>query len=97
MDPIAAISSSPVHALRMYASSAPVRVVSPPSQPGAERLARLSAGRVREDVDLWTPTPGTPAGAASGPAGTLPMYRHPADRNAAATGVRLGLMLDVSA
>lgn len=36
-------------------------------------------------------------GTASPSAAALPMYRHPSDRNAAATGVHVGRALDVSA
>lgn len=38
--------------------------------------------------------PGAPASQASGAAASLPFYRHPADRNAAATSINLGTHLD---
>lgn len=53
----------------------------------AQRLvAAVVPGRV--DFSGSTPQPGAGSG--------LQMYRHPADRNAAATGVMLGKSLDVS-
>lgn len=53
------------------------------------RTARLVAGVVPGAVDF--------SGDAPRPAAALPLYRHPADRNAAATGVSLGRLLDTNA
>lgn len=55
---------------------------------GAAR--KLVAGTVPGKADF---SPG-PAGARAD--GVIPMYRHPADRNAAATGVSVGRSLDIS-
>ncbi len=53
--------------------------------------SRLVAARV-DPIDLTTDV----AGIGGRPTdGSLPMYRHPADRNQAATGVALGRSLDV--
>ncbi|GIK18908.1 MAG: hypothetical protein DYG93_12335 [Leptolyngbya sp. PLA2] len=49
--------------------------------------SRLIAAAVRGGVE-FTVQPSKPASAA------LPMYRHPADRNTAATGITLGRILD---
>jgi hypothetical protein len=53
-------------------------------------VQRLAAARVEKAPDFAAP-PAT----LSGP--SLPMYRHPADRNIAATGVQLGRTIDFSA
>ena len=54
------------------------------------RTARLVAGVVPGGVGFegGVPVPKSDA---------LPMYRHPADRNAAATGVNLGRLIDTNA
>jgi hypothetical protein len=51
---------------------------------------RLVAGSVPGKIDFSgsTPTPSTSA---------IPMYRNPAEKNAAATGVNAGRMIDVNA
>lgn len=49
---------------------------------------RIVAGMVPGKIDFSGPTP-QPTGAA------IPMYRHPADKNAAATAVDAGRMIDV--
>lgn len=53
-----------------------------------EKLARLIAARVPGGIDFTNDEPVPSAGA-------IPMYRHPADRNAAATGVVAGRVIDV--
>lgn len=61
------------------------------AKPGADP-SRLVAARV-ETIDLSRDVAtiqGKP-----GAAGAYPMYRHPADRNTAATGVEIGRSLDV--
>lgn len=55
------------------------------SAPSAPKTNPLVAARVRTPVD-FAPTAAAP----------MDIYRHPADRNAAATGVRLGTSLDVT-
>jgi hypothetical protein len=52
------------------------------------KVRNLVAGSVAQSV-TFQGAPSTPSGAA------LPLYRHPADANAAATGVALGRTLDV--
>lgn len=52
-------------------------------------LSRLVAGVVPGRVDFSGDTP-QPSGSEA-----LPMYRRPADRNAAATGVQAGRLIDV--
>jgi len=56
------------------------------------RAASLVAARVPEAVDFSDAR--EPTARASG---SLSIYRHPADRNAAATGVDLGRALDLNA
>ncbi|HYE61703.1 MAG TPA: hypothetical protein VD997_06880 [Phycisphaerales bacterium] len=103
--------SLPFHIARAYAPSTPVRpapaapittasgVTVRPSgdsvqlsghrpQPLQQNVARLAAAKVQQTPDFVAPAP-TP--------GTLPMYRHPADKNAAATGVQVGRVIDFSA
>ena len=67
---------------------APARLPSP-------TISRLVAARVPGGIDFSTATP-TPApiGRASD---AMPFYRHPADRNAAATAVTAGRVLDTTA
>jgi hypothetical protein len=64
----------------------------PPREPSAvgsrARLAGVVAAVVPGRVDFSGDVP-----AADAP--SLPMYRHPADRNAAATSVHAGRMIDV--
>lgn len=52
-------------------------------------LSRLVAGAVPGRVDFSGDTP-QPSGSEA-----LPMYRRPAERNAAATGVQAGRLIDV--
>lgn len=61
------------------------------SRVSAEKIKGLVAARV-ELAPEFAPDAARPARADA-----LQMYRHPADRNAAATGVRLGASLDVNA
>jgi hypothetical protein len=51
---------------------------------------RLVAGAVPGGIDFSVSTP-----VPSGPA--IPMYRHPADRNAAAVSIHAGRMIDINA
>lgn len=98
--------SIPFHIARAY-GVAPVRSATPapriaPQTPGARSirvesgpeskptssLARLVAGVVPGGVDF--------SGEAPMPASAMPsLYRHPADRNAAATGVAAGRSVDI--
>lgn len=100
--------SLPFHAARAYAASAPVGAdvaarsgeferrrediveLTPGAAPSP--AAALVGARVGAGLDL------DDSGAAPASArGALPMYTRPADRNAAATGVLAGRVLDVSA
>lgn len=78
--------SNPFHIAKAYApvaSSAAGNVAGP---------SRLIAAKVSGGVDF------SAASAPSSPpvAGAYPMYAHPADRNAAATGIALGRRIDVA-
>jgi len=96
--------SIPHHIARAYAVRPPASIAAPRLGAGVARtatpssfpvqtrysasMAGLIGARVPGGIDFSgsTPRPG---------AHTLPLYRHPADRNAAATGVHAGRMLDV--
>jgi hypothetical protein len=97
--------SNPYHIARAYgvrppAAASQIAPVSAASgtgriEPTAEQtrpdtVRRLVAGIVPGGVDFAGPE------AAPRAAEALPMYRHPADRNAAATAVNVGRRLDVS-
>lgn len=58
----------------------------------SETVARLVAARVSGGIDFSTATP-TP----SAPSAALAFYRHPADKNAAATALTAGRVLDAMA
>ncbi len=60
------------------------------TRPNVDRaqVDRLVAARVNQRAEFAPSTAGTTPGA-------LPMYRHPADRNAAATNIRAGSLVDV--
>lgn len=95
-------ASLPFHIAKAYGlkATAPAQPVQPaaPAEPvrgGDERAGRLSeAGRrlvggvVPGKIDF--------SGAQPAPSASLSIYRHPADKNAAATGVSLGRSVDVS-
>lgn len=98
-------ASVPFHIAKAYGLKAttPVRPVQPavpatPAEPvrvGDERAGRLSeagqrlvGGIVPGKIDF--------SGAQPAPSASLSIYRHPADKNAAATGVSLGRSVDVS-
>lgn len=78
--------------IAQYLRSTPLGHTSPSKSPPADRsepvVRALVAHRVRGPVD-FTAVP--PAGAG------LPFYRHPADRNAAATSISASRHLDVEA
>lgn len=82
--------------VRPVAPAAPIGRIAPtadgpprPDRPeGLDRLvAAVVPGRVNFDGPVASPAPGEP----------LPFYRHPGDRNEAATAIRLGRGLDVEA
>lgn len=75
------------------APAAPAAPQIAPQQSAAPRpatVSRLIAGVTPGGIDFDAP------GGGQAPSEPLAMYRHPADRNAAATGVSLGRSLDVS-
>lgn len=86
-----------VAGLKQYEQSGPVGAIRPvqaqPIEPKpAADPSRLVAAKV-DAIDLSQDV-ATIEGKAT-PAGSFPMYRHPADRNMAATGVEIGRSLDV--
>ncbi|GJQ29236.1 MAG: hypothetical protein HBSAPP03_11200 [Phycisphaerae bacterium] len=90
--PAAAPASFPTHPDRVARVTAQDTVVltaqSPEASAMRERVRPLVAAKVPQGVDFVA------QGVASTP-GTISMYRHPADKNAAATGVGAGRTLDV--
>lgn len=92
------IDPIPFRVAQAYGASRPGRVsVAPPVRAGDDgsvrtpsRTDRLVAAVVPGRVDFSAGQP-----VQSGPA--IPMYRHPADRNAAAVSVHAGRVLDVRA
>ncbi len=113
MDAASTPPSYPFHLAKAYAAAAPVRPAAAPAitttaagltvrpsgdsvqlsgtRPAAlaANVSRLAAAKVVKAADFVPPS------ATGGP--SLPMYRHPADKNIAATGVQLGRSIDFSA
>ncbi len=83
----------PFHLARAYGVRAPAPAAPiAPAEKAASTLSpmiaeRLVAGVVPGRVDFDAP---------AGPDRSFELYRHPADRNIAATGVGLGRVIDVS-
>jgi hypothetical protein len=75
--------------LDSFQFSSPVRTTMPTADP-AGAASKMVAATVPGSVDFLADTP--PISPISG---AMPMYRHPADRNAAATGVDAGRVLDI--
>ena len=65
-------------------------VVDLQNQSRAESATELIAAQVNKPVDFAQPKTGAAASSA------IPFYRHPADRNAAATSIEAGRVIDVS-
>ncbi len=68
----------------------------------APKVLRVVGGRVPDSIDFTAHAPkqagNVEAATQAGPAGnTLQMYRHPADRNDAATRINLGGLIDLDA
>ncbi|MBX3315225.1 MAG: hypothetical protein KF902_00015 [Phycisphaeraceae bacterium] len=75
-------------------ASAPTSAAAPGARPITDaRLASLVAARVPGGIDFTEPAPRAPTQSASQ---TVPLYRHPADRNTVATAVHAGRILDVN-
>ena len=99
-----AAPTNPFHISRAYQTAVPGAVrgqfitpadrIAAPVQPGpVNQLTNLSARRIiagmvpgKVDFSGATPMPSQ---------GSIPMYRHPADKNAAATAIDAGKMIDV--
>lgn len=101
MDAISPTNVASVYAFRAYQQAQRVAPASPsaPSldvamgNPNRARIAgTLVAAVVPGKVDFVVDDQGRSAAVV---AEAIPMYRHPADRNAAATGVNAGRSLDV--
>lgn len=98
----AATPTNPFHISRAYQVPAstrsalitPAEALKQTAQPGGTNsltntaTRRIVAGMVPGKIDFSGPTP-QPTGAA------IPMYRHPADKNAAATAINAGRVIDV--
>ncbi len=80
--------TNPFHIARAYS---PAAVAQARPAIGPERLV---AAKVAGGVHFNTTATSAPG--ASAPAGVYAMYAHPADRNAAATGVALGQRIDIA-
>ncbi len=81
--------TTPIHLARAYGlAPAPAPAPRPPVSP---QLSGLIAGEVPGSAARAVHV----APAASAAEGPLPLYRHPADANAAVTGVQVGRSLDV--
>ncbi|MCH8270855.1 MAG: hypothetical protein IH985_06550 [Planctomycetes bacterium] len=83
----------PVGRLRLaqaYEIRRPVQVEPLARRGAAPKVQRVVAGRVPGSIDF-----SADATRPTGPA--IPMYRHPADRNVAATRVGLGRLIDLDA
>lgn len=99
-----ASATNPFHIARAYAlrdAGAGTAQTRTQATPGADRL--VAAG-VPGGVDFSLRSTAAPGGSGGAPvgagldgAGPLALYRHPADRNGAATGVAAGRVLDVKA
>lgn len=82
----------PFHVARAYGAERSQGAPPSPESAGPARsdnIGRLIAGVTPGGIDFDAPAP------VPGAQG-LAMYRHPADKNAAATGVSLGRVLDVN-
>jgi len=98
----------PLHIARAYGLSAPARNAPVPVEVAREaveaqrveirrelsntqrNVSRLIAGVVPGGIDFTGETP------VPGKTSALPFYSHPADRNAAATSIRIGRSIDVT-
>jgi hypothetical protein len=94
MSSLGPITGNPFHIARAYQMAAPrpAATVTTTAQPEAVRsgIDRLVAGVVPGRINFAGEAPAQNGGA-------IAMYRHPADRNTAATAVHAGRMVDMNA
>lgn len=95
--------SIPFHVARAYGGLSAGRLTVVPAATGAAAMreaparmpsptvSRLVGARVPGGIDFSTPAP------APAPEAAMAFYRHPADKNAAATAVSAGRVLDTTA
>ncbi|MCC6661865.1 MAG: hypothetical protein IT437_13375 [Phycisphaerales bacterium] len=98
IDPISSPSLRLAQAYGVAARGPTRATVRRVDEPGT--LARVEAVRPRGAGITAAVVPGRVDFSASDPAhdaGAIPMYRHPADRNAAATAIQAGRVIDVTA
>jgi len=89
--PSAATQPAAIQPAQRTQAVAGTRIATPAVPPDtARKLSSLVAARVGGQIDFTAA--GQPVAA-----GALPLYRHPADKNAAATAVSAGRSLDVTA
>lgn len=92
MEPIPSSSTHPTLPFKLNAAYGGPRAV--PPVPPVNRAPNLSAGVVPGRITFDTvEISGRPI--ASDDGGAIPMYRNPAAKNAAATGIALGRTLDL--
>lgn len=92
MEPIPSNAPPPTLPFRLNAAYGAPRAVTPalPASRASHLSAGIVPGRVTFDTLEITGRPG-----ATEDRGAIPMYRNPAAKNAAATGIALGRTLDV--
>lgn len=94
-------ATNPYHIARAYGLNTAARTHQQAPATGPQRVqeqqAAVTPSNAQRLVAAVVPGRVDFSGAQAQPSsGTLPMYRHPADRNAAATGVVLGKSLDIT-
>jgi hypothetical protein len=93
MSSIGPVAANPFHIARAYQMAARPAAAVPAAAPDPARstgIDRLVAGMVPGRINFAGEVPAQVGGA-------LAMYRHPADRNTAATAVQAGRLLDTTA
>ena len=89
--------TNPFHVSRVYGAPAPARIqpAAPLGSAAATRIDQLVGARVPGGIEFGHD--GVPqVGLGQRPIDSFQMYRHPADKNAAATAVMLGRVLDIN-
>jgi hypothetical protein len=94
IDPVSSLRLSQVYGVRPPATRATIRPSDDPGtlarmEPVRPRGAGMEAAVVPGRIDFSSPEPSQASAA-------IPKYRHPADRNAAATAIRAGRVIDVT-